>query len=243
MTHFSFRAIVVGSLFFFSAMRLTYAVGSGSVHTGNPYFRITTAALDYDFELRMRRPCDLKSSDNTCTGPSVVHIFGKGESVPSQTLALANVFVTVGSDGQPLTNIPGSSVVLVGDFNFDGHDDLAIQTGNAGPYRSPSYTVYLFDPTARRFVENRSLSRLTETSMGLFEIDKRAKQLRAWNKIGCCDQTVTRYRVLNNQLVAVAIHDENVLPGEQQSVVTDDRLVHGRWQHAQHNEPLIGTVD
>lgn len=77
------------------------------------------------------------------------------------------------------------SPLVFGDFNFDGFEDIAIRNGNTGTYMSPSYDIYLANANGK-FIINKGLTKLASENMGMFEIDKKTKQLTIEQKDGCC---------------------------------------------------------
>jgi len=82
--------------------------------------------------------------------------------------------------------------LVFGDFNFDGIEDLAIRNGNNGAYASPSYDVYL--SVGGKFVLNASLTKLASENLGLFDVDRKSKQLSIHIKNGCCFDKTINYK-------------------------------------------------
>ena len=217
------------------------AFPSADAPVDGPTFRITKAAKQYDFVLRMLRACDDASA---CEGPGQLLIYGKGQGKPMQTINLPNVFVALQeSGGGPLVNSARrydyQGVLNVGDFNFDGHEDFGIQTGNEGSYGGPSYDVYLFDPKTGGFVFNDAMTGLILETLGFFEVDAAHQRIRAFAKSGCCYHEETTYRVEHDMPVAVARHIEDALStGGEKMEVTDEVLVNGKWRRKVHYEPM-----
>jgi hypothetical protein len=207
-----------------------------------PHYRLTTIAHDYDFEVRMLKPCDPKANDGTCEGPGRILVWRKGQSTPLQTIEMANIFLSMAPNGKPLTNSASlydyQGVINVGDFNFDGHEDFGVQNGNDGSYGGPSYSIFLFDPTSGQFVENEAMGALIQETLGFFQVDKVNKVLRTLAKDGCCYHESTTYRVVKNEPVAIAKHTEAISDDGDHLNVTDETLVHGTWQSHEHHEPL-----
>ena len=76
-----------------------------------------------------------------------------------------------------------SGDVVVGDFNFDGHDDIAIQNGHNGSYGYASYDVYTYDVASQAYILDANLTRLTWGEyLGMFRVDKKRKRLLTLNK-------------------------------------------------------------
>ncbi|MDR0481266.1 MAG: hypothetical protein LBG66_05205, partial [Gallionellaceae bacterium] len=163
-----------------------------------PVFHFTKISQQYDFELRMHGACPQK--EDSCEGAANLLIYDKGQTQPRQTIKLGNVFVSFpDNDGKPLVNSAQlyeyQGVINVGDFNFDGHDDFGIQTGNYGSYDGPSYDIYLFNPKQGRFVYNVAMSNLIAETLGFFNVDAKNKRLHTFAKSGCCYHETTTYRV------------------------------------------------
>ena len=70
--------------------------------------------------------------------------------MPYQVINLPDTQIQLDDGGKPLTNVTllydKQSVVNVGDYNFDGMEDVAICDGAHGSYGGPSYRIYLFPP-------------------------------------------------------------------------------------------------
>jgi hypothetical protein len=122
------------------------------------------------------------------------------------------------------------SVVNVGDFNFDGMEDIALCDGANGSYGGPSYRIYLSSRTAGKFIYNRALSKLG-SHLGMFTVDGKNKTLETFDKSGCCWHITERYKVVNNRPAKVFEEVEDATnSGDKGAKVTTKRLVAGRWQ-------------
>ena len=205
-------------------------------------FRLTNLSLSYDFTLHVdgHVPESFDQSDGYREGPGYVTVFRKGESKPLQTISLPHVVFTLESNGKPLTNsaqlYDDQGVINVDDFNFDGNDDFAIQTGNEGSYGSPSYSVFLYSPSTRTFRRSQPLSELIQDSLGFFQVDKRRKRLITFSKSGCCHHITSEYRVVNShpQLVEEITEDET----ESGVIhVTHERIVNGKRRVTEKDVP------
>ncbi|WP_169741224.1 lysozyme inhibitor LprI family protein [Andreprevotia chitinilytica] len=212
------------------------ALATGTTYTGSK-FNIGNASKQYDFVLRMRDKCDppTQADDGTCEGPGQVQIYAKGGKSPLQTINMDNIYVSFSKSKQPLTNSAAmydyQGVINVGDFNFDGQEDIAIQNGNNGSYSGPSYDVYLFSTKTKKFEYNDSFSSLIESTLGFFQVDPKRKRLATMAKDGCCYHEFTEYAVVNNEPVAVARRIEDMRNGDGDTVVvTEETLVNGKWK-------------
>ncbi|WP_457817242.1 XAC2610-related protein, partial [Staphylococcus aureus] len=73
---------------------------------------------------------------------------------------------------------------VIGDFDFDGHDDFAVQDGYNGSYGYASYDVYTYDKKRKIYSLNSALTRLAGGEyLGMFQIDKKRRRLLAYNKV------------------------------------------------------------
>ncbi|KUZ63645.1 hypothetical protein WI36_29710 [Burkholderia ubonensis] len=203
---------------------------------GGSRFRLDDVSTQFDFNVRMYADCPTpKGKDSeTCNAPGQISVYRKGAAKPLQTLDMPMIFATLMASGKPLANSARlydyQGVVNVGDFNFDGHDDFGVQTGNEGSYGGPSYDVYVFDPNSGKFILNDAMSELTRSSLGFFDVDTRNKRLRTLSKSGCCYHETTVYRVERNLPIAVERHIEDGMRGDGRMAITDERLVNGKWQ-------------
>lgn len=83
--------------------------------------------------------------------------------------------------------------LIFGDFNFDGLEDLAIRNGNNGAYSSPSYDIYLA-AAENKFLLNNELTKLASENLGMFDVDKKLKQVSIHQKDGCCFDKTVNYK-------------------------------------------------
>ncbi len=191
--------------------------------------------------MKARVPEGFGESDGYREGPGQVLVFRKGEHQPFQTVVLQNILVTLAPNDQPLANTTRlydvQSTLNVGDFNFDGHEDFAIQIGNGGSYGMPSYSVFLFDPLTGQFQLSKPLSSLIEESLGFFEVDAKNKRLITFSKSGCCYHETVVYRVLQNRPAPVARTIEDATVEPHFIHITHEKLVNGKWQEIKERIP------
>jgi len=102
--------------------------------------------------------------------------------------------------------------LIFGDFNFDGFEDLAIRNGNNGAYASPSYEVYL-SSKENKFLLSKELTKLASENLGMFDIDKKTKQIAIHQKDGCCFDKTINYKF-----------DAKNVPYEDSSVIEDSSI-------------------
>ncbi|MFN3021324.1 XAC2610-related protein [Chryseobacterium sp. TY3] len=77
-------------------------------------------------------------------------------------------------------------MLVLGQFNFDGSEDVAVRNGNAGSYGGPIYSVYVYNLTKMRFVFSQELADLTFETLGMFDTDNDRKPIITYAKSGCC---------------------------------------------------------
>lgn len=208
-------------------------------------FLVADASARYDFLLRFTDDaCDgmpIAPDYGSCEGPGIVEVRSKGQTQPLQVLELENLFVSfsgsaLSGSAAPRVNAAQryerQGAINVGDFNFDGHEDFAVQNGNQGSYGGPSYEVYLYSPAASRFVANAQMTGLVAETLGFFEVDAKAKRLKTAAKSGCCYHEYVEYAVLDGTPVAVhrLIEDAMGVGEDGRMTVTEETLVKGRWR-------------
>ncbi len=99
------------------------------------------------------------------------------------------------------------SILIFEDFNFDGHEDIALRTGFFSCYGGPSYAIYLANGTG--FVYSESFSELGQNYCGMFQVDNDKKQLHTMTKSGCCWHEFATYEVHNDTVVPVEVIEEH----------------------------------
>lgn len=99
------------------------------------------------------------------------------------------------------------SILIFEDFNFDGHEDIALRTGFFSCYGGPSYAIYLAKGTG--FVYSESFSELGQNYCGMFQVDTDKKQLHTMTKSGCCWHEFATYEVHNDTVVPVEVIEEH----------------------------------
>ncbi|MBV9243097.1 MAG: hypothetical protein JO314_13950 [Acidobacteria bacterium] len=191
-------------------------------------FDINSASKYFDVKVRVSK-CD----QDSCTGKASFSFYKKGGTVPYQVINVKDTYVDLSNGGKPLVNTTmlydQQSVINVGDYNFDGMDDVAICNGTSGAYGSPSYDIYLSSRTAGKFVYSAALSKLGDR-LGMFEVMKKEKLLQTFDKDGCCLHYTERYKVVGDRPVKVWEEIEDATIQDETKVkVTTKTLVNGRW--------------
>jgi hypothetical protein len=192
-------------------------------------FVLKNASKFFDIKIKVEK-CD----DGSCSGEASFSFFKKGGTVPYQTIEMADTYIELGEGGKPNVNktllYDDQSVVDVGDFNFDGMEDVAICNGANGSYGMPSYDIYLSSRGAKKFVYSAAFSDLG-AHLGMFSVDAKKKTLETFDKSGCCYHVTERYKVVNNKPVKFfeEIEDATISSGTKTKVTTKT-LVNGKWK-------------
>lgn len=79
---------------------------------------------------------------------------------------------------------PDASIVITGDFNFDGSEEFGIQDRVDGPYGVPTYSI--FSERLGRFVRSSQLTDIASRSIVAPRVDASTRALRIASKDGCC---------------------------------------------------------
>jgi len=200
-------------------------------------FELRDASQRYDFIVQLDNGCSLpvKEEYGSCEGPCMLLIYDKKSRRELQKIRMDNIFISFAGKGEPLVNSARmydyQGVINVGDFNFDGQEDFAVQNGNNGPYGGPTYDVYLYSTAMRKFALRESLTRLVSETLGFFQVDSRQKLLKTSAKSGCCYHEYVEYRVVKGDPVPVyrVIEDAMNSDAGDYVTVTKERFHDGRW--------------
>ncbi|MFT3742786.1 MAG: hypothetical protein QM785_00700 [Pyrinomonadaceae bacterium] len=211
------------TLLFLSLLTFTPNIFSQAV------FDLKNASKYFDIKVSVEK-CD----DGYCGGKASFSFFKKNGSKPYQVIELDDTQIQLSQTGQPLTNISllydDQSVVNVGDFNFDGMEDVAICNGANGSYGGPAYSVYLSSRTVGKFVYSKEFSALGE-HLGMFEVDKKRKRLSTLDKSGCCFHVAEEFIVVNNKPFKVRVVEEDATAADDRSTkITTKTWTNGRWK-------------
>jgi hypothetical protein len=200
-------------------------------------FELKNASKFFDIKIGVAE-CD----DDFCRGKAKFEFFKKGGTVPYQVIDLPDTLVQL-EKGKPLVNVnllyDEQSVVNIGDFNFDGMEDVALCDGANGSYGGPSYRIYLSSRQAKKFVFNRGLTALG-AHLGMFTVDAKNKTLETFDKSGCCWHITERFKVVNDRPVKVfeEVEDATADPNGKRVKVTTKKLVAGKWKTSVRYEKL-----
>ena len=192
-------------------------------------FDLKDASRFFDIKVTVAK-CD----ESYCNGKATFSFYKKGSTTAYQVINLPDTSIELGDGGAPQVNqtllYDKQSVVNVGDFNFDGMEDIAVCNGNNGPYGMPSYNVYLSSRTAKKFVYNATFTEKL-VGLGMFEVDKDKKRLTVFNKSGCCFHVTDQYSVVADRPYKVmSIEEDATIKDETKVMVTTKTRVNGRWK-------------
>lgn len=192
-------------------------------------FELKNASDFFDIKISVA-----ECADGYCTGKAAFAFYKKGGKTAYQIINLPDTQIELDESGSPNVNATllydKQSVVNVGDYNFDGMEDVAICNGKNGSYGMPSYSVYLSSRAAKKFVYNKSFSALG-VHLGMFEVDTEKKVLRTFDKSGCCWHIFEEFSVVNNLPRKISSVEENAaIEDETKIEVTTKTLVKGKWR-------------
>jgi hypothetical protein len=195
-------------------------------------FEFKNASKFFDIKMAVEK-CD----DFSCDGAATFSFFKKGGGKAYQVIKLENTHMEFGEDEKPLVNTTllydAQSVINIGDFNFDGMEDIAICDGTNGSYSGPSYRIYLSSRAAGKFIYNQKFTDLAY-HLGMFTVDKKKKLLETFDKSGCCWHITERYKVVGDRPVKVYEYVEDAMNFDEKAnkrivKTTTKTLVNGRW--------------
>ena len=198
-------------------------------------FKVTDGSKQYDAVIAVAQ-CEKDS----CSGAGKISLYAKGSKQLVQQLTSEDLYFYLQDNQQPSVNVVQlyneQSPLIFDDFNFDGQQDLAIRNGNNSSYGGPSYDVYVFNITRKKFVPSDALTTLAVENLGMFKTDHQRKRLITFAKSGCCYHETSEYVVVPGKglkMVEELIEDA-LSAGEEGAEghvkVTRRVLVNGRWQ-------------
>lgn len=195
-------------------------------------FELNNASKYFDIKISVE-----KCEDGFCGGKTSFSFYKKGGTTPYQVISLPDTQIQLDESGNAQANISmlydNQSAVNIDDFNFDGMEDVAICNGAQGSYGGPSYEVYLSNKSAGKFVYSKAFSELGQ-HLGMFEVDKKKKVLRIFDKSGCCWHVTEEYSVIGGRPVKTFVEEEDARLTDEKNAdkvkITIKRLVKGKWQ-------------
>ncbi|WP_157986724.1 XAC2610-related protein [Chitinophaga alhagiae] len=176
-------------------------------------------------------PCE----GNECKGEAKVQLLEKERNRAVQTFTTEHMIVRLDSNRQKgekqAAPAEGQYPLIFDDFNFDGEEDVAIRNGNNGSYGGLSYDVYVYNKARKTFTRDKWLTTLASENLGMFETDRRRRQLTVRQKDGCCWHATIVYGMNANQkMVKVEEITEDARDGGDMVTVTTSRLENGKMK-------------
>ncbi|MEO6051969.1 MAG: hypothetical protein ABIP78_11650 [Pyrinomonadaceae bacterium] len=192
-------------------------------------FDLKDASKYFDIKVKVAK-CD----DLYCEGKAIFFFYKKGGTTPYQVISLPDTSIQLVEGGDALVNTTmlydKQSVVDVGDFNFDGMEDVALCNGNNGSYGGPSYNIYLSSKVAKKFVLDPSFTKLAG-HLGMFTVDKDKKILEIFDKSGCCWHITERYDVVAGRPRKIfEMVEDATNPSSNKVEITTKTLINGKWK-------------
>lgn len=197
-------------------------------------FKIENASKKYDLFVQVVENDVQDKLQGYVKGSAQINLYRKGKKRAFQILRLPKVIVSEENtafnpkiNAKPRGLYAETYSFVFEDFNFDGHEDLAVWSGFEGGYVGPSYNVYLYK--TGRFVLNKRLSKLTEgVYLGLFHLEPKKKRLLTFSKSGCCYHETETYKIVHNKPLLVEKEIEYFI-GDDKFLETR-KLVRGKWR-------------
>ncbi len=196
-------------------------------------FLIANASEHYDFRIALDSDCDDSAFlPGECARKGRISVLKKGTSEVLETLEQGEIWMQFEDSGELIVNSAEmyeyQGTINVGDFNFDGHEDFAVQADQSGAYGGPTFEVYLYRASAKRFTHSRVLSKLTQENLGFFAVDPGSKRITAFSKSGCCTHWSHTYEMRGERPMLVGRWYQE-LTDSVGWIDTEQRLVNGRW--------------
>lgn len=205
---------------------------------GGPSVVIDSPGVPYRFELRFERMFDDDAAYFECdSGPVMLRVTSRDDAAFVQELHFDQICMARDANGAPLLNnarpYDDQGMLQIGDFDFDGALDLAVQDGRDSCYDGPSYHVFLFDRKRQRFTSNEAFTSLAREWCGFFDVDPVKQELRTSMKSGCCWHSFVRWKVVKGvpQRVYRLTVQYTAGPGDDEVTVveSEERFERGRW--------------
>ena len=125
------------------------------------------------------------------------------------------------------TNADHADALEFADFDFDGHEDVAVRTGHEGPYGSASYVIFLRRDDS--YQPAPGLTALTQEAMGLPEVRTADGRLRTISKSGCCLHWTSEYTVVDGEPVLQRTETREHRADGSCWLVTETRTANDSW--------------
>jgi hypothetical protein len=173
-------------------------------------------------------------NDAIYSGKGKITLFDRITDQQIQVLTSPQLDFAINKTQVPVNNVISlgkyQSPLIFGDFNFDGEEDIAIRNGSNENYQAAAYNIYLYNRNTNKFVENKEFTKLASNNLGMFSLDKKAKQLTISQKEGCCYYKDLTYQINNvNKLLLVKTLIEDATIGENVTVIIQE-LINGKMK-------------
>jgi hypothetical protein len=207
-------------------------------------FWITRASKEHDFRVLMGDGCTKPfAGSRICEGPATLSVLRKDRAREVQRFTFPNLSIVFSDKNEALVNTAAlydyQGSLVVDDFDFDGHEDLAVQVGQDGPHGGPTFQVFLYRARPGRFVLSDKLSALTQENLGLFDVIPTRKRIATYAKSGCCYHVTQEYEFVGDNPVIVARYIEDATGSDAFLTVTTQRLLKGRWVRSVRRERAL----
>ncbi|MFN5032168.1 MAG: XAC2610-related protein [Flavobacteriia bacterium] len=176
----------------------------------------------------------VKSCEDTyCEGSGKIELYEKGTTHLVQVFPMKELYVELSQGGKMIEGVNqmygDNGAVIMYDFNFDGTEDLAIRDGNYGAYGGPSFNVFVYHSTKKKFVKSEELTELASMNLGFFDVDKKEKRLTTFSKDGCCWHIATKYAI-DKKKGLIKVY-ESIEDGTNEGVIisTERKLIKNQW--------------
>lgn len=191
-------------------------------------FEITDGSSHYNVKINVET-----CSKDECDGKATINLYDKKTAALIQTLKSDDLNFYLNENQKPTVNIiqlyNEQSPLIFEDFNFDGTEDLAVRNGNESGYGGPSYDVYVYNITRKRFVLSEELTALAHENLGMFNTDAERKRLITYSKSGCCWHLTTEYSVLPQRGLFKVYELEEDATGGEKVKVTKREFIDDKW--------------
>lgn len=203
-----------------------------SANTNISLFKKTSK--QWDFVLKVAN-CNDDELSPSCEGAGTLDIFNKGRDDLFQRITIKKIGIQLDTTNKTTVNTvtiddKDNSTLVIDDFNFDNHDDIALLNGYDGGYGSPSYNIYLFDVDQKQFLFSKTLTVLASEGMGLFDVDKKKRTLTTFMKSGASWSQESTYKVVHNTPMLISDVTKEYLFNENMLEITIRNLVEGQWE-------------
>ncbi len=192
------------------------------------HFRIDDGSSDYNVKISVET-----CGKDECEGKATINLYDKKTAALIQTLKSDNLNFYLNENQEPTVNFiqlyNEQSPLIFDDFNFDGTEDLAIRNGNESGYGGPSYDVYVYNSTRKKFVLSEELTALAHENLGMFNTDAERKRLITYSKSGCCWHLTTEYTVLPQRGLFKVYELEEDATGGEKVKVTKREFIDDKW--------------